>query len=236
MIRRRRRATGWILPVALVVILLVAGFLAMRWAGSWAEGPEPRTIAQASLQSMQEQQRLTTLSARYQAVVTSTQERLGGLLSARKTLIMPGNVRYDVNLAALDQDDVQWDEATNTLSVTLPPIEVADPQIDLAAMQEFSDGRLLMSVTNAEDRLDAANRRAAQESLLQQARQPVPMRLARESAKRAIARSFAMPLRAAGVDANVAVRFADEPRGTPSYLDRSRSMEEVLGRPVQVKE
>ncbi|TFI58685.1 hypothetical protein E2493_08600 [Sphingomonas parva] len=41
--------------------------------------------------------------------------------------------------------------------------------------------------------------------------QPVPMRLARDAARRAIERSFAMPLKAAGKDANVAVRFLDRP-------------------------
>jgi hypothetical protein len=54
------------------------------------------------------------------------------------------------------------------------------------------------------------------------------MRLARDAAKRAVARSFAMPLRAAGIEANVEVRFAGEAGGDPSYLDRSRRIEDVL--------
>jgi hypothetical protein len=119
--------------------------------------------------------------------------------------------------------------------VMLPPIEISQPQIDLNSIQEYGSGKLLMSVTDAEQTLDAANREAAQRSLMEQARQPMPLRLARESAKRAIARNFALPLRAAGVDANVEVRFADEPRQEPSYLDRSTPMNEVLGRPVEVK-
>jgi hypothetical protein len=54
------------------------------------------------------------------------------------------------------------------------------------------------------------------------------MRLARDAAKRAVERSFAMPLRAAGIEAQVEVRFADEARQDPSYLDRSRRPEDVL--------
>ena len=85
-----------------------------------------------------------------------------------------------------------------------------------------------MALTNAEDGLDAANRARAQRELIRQARDALPMRLAREAAVRVVERSFAMPLRAAGIDAKVAVRFADQPDGQPSYLDRSRRVEDVL--------
>lgn len=224
---------SWLLP-ALIVGGLVLLFLIFRTVGSWFDAPAPQTIAQASLQSMKEQQRLTSFSARYVAVVTSSQERLGGVIKAEKTIIMPGDVRYEVDLANLSEENLRWNEGTRTLSVTLPPIEVSQPQIDLNAIQEYRNGSLLFSVSNTEDRLDQANREAAQRSLMEQARQPVPMRLARESAKRAIARSFAMPLRAAGVEANVEVRFADEGQQVPSYMDASRPVNEVLGRPVDL--
>ena len=54
------------------------------------------------------------------------------------------------------------------------------------------------------------------------------MRLAREAAVRAVERSFAMPLRAAGIGATVEVKFADDRGQERSYLDRSRRMEDVL--------
>lgn len=225
----------WLLP-GIILAALVVLFLLFRMVGSWFGAPAPQTIAQASLESMREQQRLTSLTARYVAVVTSTQDRLGGVLQAQKTMIMPGDVRYEINLAALTQDSLRWNGSTNTLSITLPPIEISQPQIDLNAIQEYRNGSVLFAVTSAEDALDTANRAAAQRSLMEQARQPMPMRIARESAKRAIARSFAMPLRAAGVEANVEVRFADEARDVPSYMDGSTPMNEVLGRPVVVDE
>jgi hypothetical protein len=226
---RHRR---WLLPALIVAGLLIA-FLAVRWVGSWFTSPPPTSIAQASLQSMREQQRLTTLSARYVAVVTSRQER--GVLTPEKTMIMQGDVRYEVNLAALTQDSLRWDEATKTLSVTLPPIEISEPQVDLKTIQEYDNGSLAFTFTSAEDALDNANRDAALKSLTEQARSPLPMRTARESAQRAIARSFALPLRAAGVDANVEVRFADQPRDEPAFMDGSRPLDEVMGRPVEVK-
>jgi hypothetical protein len=224
--RSLSRRLAIVIPLSVVALLLGLWLILRSFSGSWFEAPAPESIAQASLQSMREQARLNVFAARYVAVVTSTQTRLG--LQAQKTLIMPGDVRYEVNLAALTQDMVRWNAETETLSVTLPPIEVSQPQIDINAMQEYSGGGLLMRLTDAEGALDQANREAGQRSLMQQAQGPMPMRLAREAAKRAVARSFALPLRAAGVDANVEVRFANEPREEPSYMDRSRSMEEVM--------
>ena len=64
-------------------------------------GPDPKTIASASLQSMRAQNRLTVFAARYVSVVSSQQERLGGLVSSERTLILPGDVRYELDLSTL---------------------------------------------------------------------------------------------------------------------------------------
>ena len=226
-------ARGGMKRSALLVVALCAGLLlgglvvaGVRFGSLFGSGPDPQTIAAGSLRSMQEQARLTAFAARFVSVTTSTQSRFG--LSARRTLIMPGMVRYEVDLAKLRQQDVKWDETSGTLSISLPPLEISGPEVDLGAVQEYGDGGILTAITDAENRLDAANRRRGQQELIRQAREPVPMRLARDAAKRAVARSFAMPLRAAGVEANVEVRFQGEATSEPSYLDRSRRMEDVL--------
>jgi hypothetical protein len=55
------------------------------------------------------------------------------------------------------------------------------------------------------------------------------MRLARQAARQAIERSFAMPLIAAGIaDAKVVAHFPTEGTGDPSYLDRSTPYEEAI--------
>jgi nitrogen fixation-related uncharacterized protein len=228
----RRSRLAIVIPLSVIALLVGLWLILRSFAGGWFEAPEPQTIAQASLQSMREQARLNVFAARYVAVVTSTQERLGGIVQAQKTMIMPGDVRYELNLADLGQEDISWDEGSNTLRVTLPPIEVSQPQIDINAIQEYSGGGILMRLTDAERALDQANREQGQRSIVEQARQPMPMRLARDSAKRAVARSFALPLRAAGIEANVAVRFGDEPRGGDrEYMDHSRRIEDVLADP-----
>jgi len=221
------RRYALLLP-ALIAGLIIGGLIvASMRVGDWFRGPDPETIAAASLQSVREQARLTPFSARFVAVVTSTQRRFG--LSAEKTLIMPGTVRYEVDLARLQQQDLDWDETTKTLSILLPGLEISSPQIEMNEVREYGGGGLLGALTNAEDVLDASNRQAGQAELRRQAMQPVPMRLARDAARRAVERSFAMPLKAAGIDAEVSVRFRDEPGGRdPSQLDRSRRIEDVL--------
>ena len=197
-----------------LILLAAAALLALAawWAFSawrdWQRGYDPETVVAASLQGLQEQNVLVPFTARYVAVVTSTQSRLG--LEAKKTLIMPGTVRYELDLGKLRQSDLDWDAGTNALTVTLPPLRLAGPEIDIDAISEFRDGVILLTLTDAEQTLDAANRKAAQEELIKQAKGTTPMRLARNAARTAVEQSFAMPLKAAGIDAKVTARFAGE--------------------------
>src|SRR5687767_15845234 len=81
-------------------------------------GPDPKTIATSSLESMRAQNRLIVFVARYVSVTTSQQNRFG--LSAERTLILPGDVRYEVDLSKLQPEDVTWDSASETLRVRIP--------------------------------------------------------------------------------------------------------------------
>lgn len=206
------------------LVLFGAIWFTGRQASTVFNGPAPETVVAASLQGLREQSRLSTFAARYVAVVTSTQSRFG--LSSRKTLIMPGLVRYEVDLARLGDKDARWDPATKTLTVTLPAIDVVGPQVDLNQIREYGDNGILGTLTDAEKTLDAANRKAGQEELLRQARSPLAMRLAQNATRSAVARAFELPLRAAGLDARVEVRFPTD-GGSTEQMDRSRSLEDV---------
>ena len=214
--------------LALIALFIAGGFWALGYYVSGRmKSPDPVTIASASLQGLKEQNRLSAFAARFVAVTTSTQSQFG--LSAKKTLIMPGMVRYEVDLAKLQQRDVTWDAGTRTLGVTLPPVEVSQPQIDLTQMREYGEGGILSTFTDADSKLQDANRRAGQQELVRQAHEAVPLNLARDATRRAVERSFAMPLKAAGIDVTVKVRFADEPKSNSETWDSTRSLEEVLG-------
>jgi len=192
-------------------------------------GPNPKTIASASLESMRAQNRLTVFAARYVSVVTSAQQRLGGLVSSERTLILPGDVRYELDLSKLQPNDVTWDGSTHTLKVLVPEIEIAGPDVDINAVKEYGGGGVLSKLTNANEQLDQANRARAVQDLRKQATAQVPMQLARQSAREAIERSFAMPLLAAGFkDVKVAVRFPTEGDADTSYINGSTPYEEAI--------
>jgi Protein of unknown function (DUF4230) len=191
------------LVAGLGILALLFGAIMLWMRASLA--PSAETVVASSLQGLQEQNRLSAFAARFVAVVTSEQNRFG--LSAKKTLIMPGMVRYEVDLAKLQQADLKWDGAAKTLNVALPPVQISGPEIDMRAIKEYDSGGILLALTNAENVLDRANRARGQAELLRQAQEPVPMKLAREATARAVERSFAMPLAAAGIEAKVQVEF-----------------------------
>ena len=217
------------LAIAVVVVALLVGFLIGGIADVGKRlfgGPDPESVVNSSLESMRAQNRLVPFVARFVSVTSSRQERFG--LSAERTLILPGTVRYEIDLAKIDRDDLDWNSSSRTLSVRLPNIEIAGPEVDLNAAREYGSGGILSAVTDAEQKLDDANRSLAVADLRKQAAGPTTMRLAREAARVAIERSFAMPLQAAGIgDAQVVARFADE-GDNPSYLDRSATYNEAI--------
>jgi len=216
--------------IAAIAIALAVG-LVIGLAGGVVDrlfgGPNPETIASASLQSMRAQNRLTTFVARYVSVTSSKTSRFG--FSTERTLILPGDVRYEVDLAKLQPKDVVWDKSTNTLSVLLPEIEIAGPDVDLAAAREYGEGGVLAAFTNSDQRLDQANRNAAVADLRKQAQAAVPMRLARDAARAAVERSFAMPLLAAGFEnVKVAARFPTDGTADGSRITASVPYNEAI--------
>jgi hypothetical protein len=225
---RRIRGIPLVLVLPPIVALLLGGLLGFALRPERAPPiADPLAVAHATLLSVRDQGRLATFAGRFVAVASASETRLG--LTARKTLIMPGTVRYGVDLSRLRRENLDWDAATRTLAVTLPPLEISGPQIDFNEVQEYSEGGIVMALTDAERALDQANRRSAQQELMRQARARTPTGLARDAAMRLVARSFALPLRSAGIDASVSVRFVDPSgREEASYLDRPRRIDDAV--------
>jgi len=219
------------LAILAIVVALVLGVVIGTTTGIADKifGPNPKTIATASLESMRAQNRLTVFAARYVSVVTSEEQRLGGLINSERTLILPGDVRYELDLSKLQPSDVSWDGSTRTLKVQLPELDVAGPDVDINSVKEYGGGGVLSALTNANQQLDQANRDHAVQDLRKQATASVPMQLARQAARSAIERSFAMPLVAAGFrDVKVLARFPTDGTDVPSYLDLSTPYEEAI--------
>jgi len=221
-----------LVALAAVVVALILGVLlgiSTGIADRIFGGPNPTTIATASLESMRAQNRLTVFAARYVSVVTSQQDRFGGLVSSQRTLILPGDVRYELDLSKLQPKDVSWDGSAHTLTVQLPEVEVAGPDVDINSVKEYGGGGVLSSFTNGDQQLDQNNRARAVADLRKQATASVPMQLARQSARAAVERSFAMPLLAAGFkDVKVAARFPTDGTNEASYIDLSTPYEDAI--------
>jgi hypothetical protein len=190
----------WIIVAALALLTLGVVMYVQRQIN-----PPVEAVVASSLKAVQEQNRLTAFSARFVTIATSSKSQYG--LSAEKTLIVPGVVRYEVDLAKLQQKDVAWNAGTKTLTVTLPPLELSGPEFDLGSAREYASGKVLMTLTDVEKLLDQSNRAQVRADMLEQAQGKTTMRFAREATQRAVASSFAMPLRAAGVEAKVQVEF-----------------------------
>lgn len=204
--------------ILLLIVGAVGGLAIANKVGDPARAlfggrPNVATIASASLASAQTQARLTAFAARFTLVITSEQRRLG--LAASKTMIVPGIVRYEFDWAKLTAADLRWNAAEQLLIVHAPGIEIAGPQVDLKAIREYGSSGLLMALTGAEDTLDTANRARVDTAMLAEARNPTLVGLARDATRAAIARTFQLPLAAAGIEARVVVRFPDE-RGRTS--------------------
>ena len=189
-----------------VWLILLSLILATMGAVMWIKrsvSPPVETVVASSLKSLQEQNRLSAFAARFVTVVTSRKEQLG--FAAEKTLIMPAMVRYEVDLAKLKQNDLVWDAGAKTLTITLPPVEISAPEFALDQTKEYGSGAVLMTLTDVERLLDQSNRAKAKADVIAQAKAPVMLKLAQDATARAIEHSFALPLKAAGVEAKVTV-------------------------------
>lgn len=203
------------LPIA-AFLLLVGAFIGWGIAHRVGDpaldprGPTPdvATIASASLRSVHAQARLTSFAARFVVVVTSEHRTLG--LAQAKTMIVPGLIRYELDWSKLHEADLEWNAAQRTLLVEAPAIELAGPEIELTHITEYSQGKLLMALTGSEPALDTANRARVSAQMQSEAREPTLIALARDATRAAVARSFALPLAAAGITAKVVVHFPGE--------------------------
>jgi Protein of unknown function (DUF4230) len=190
----------WLIVLSLIVLTIGAVSFVQRRID-----PPVETIVATALKSVQEQNRLSAFAARFVTVSTSSKARFG--LSAEKTLIIPAMVRYEVDLARVKPADLVWNAKAKSLTIKLPPIELSGPEFDLPATREYQSGAVLLTLTDVEKLLDTENRAKAKADILAQAGAPTMLKLARDATIRSVASNFALPLRAAGIEARIEVEI-----------------------------
>lgn len=198
----RTQAVPWLL---FIVMLALAA-----WLGWRAFGPEDHGDPLAtSLVAFEKQNRLTVFSAQLSPVVASEDSRFFGALRSRQVAVIPARVDYTLDLSAMDQNRMSWNEASDTLDVQLPALTIGRPNLDEGRAQYLREG--LWITRDAQDELTRDNTALAERQAVEQAANPVLLNLARSAAKEAIRQNLAIPLEVAGFgDVTVNVRFDGE--------------------------
>jgi hypothetical protein len=199
-------------PLAVLPWLLFSGALALAAFLGW-QLVRPAPIGDplaVSLSAFEKQDRLTVFSAQLAPVVASDDARLFGLVKSHQVAVIPARVDYTVELSEMRADRMQWDGASSTLSVRLPPVTVSRPNLDEARAQYLREG--VWITRDAQDKLTRDNTRLAERMAVEQAGNPVLMNLAREAAVSAIRQNLGIPLKVAGFgNVKVIVSFDGAP-------------------------
>ncbi|MFB0612588.1 DUF4230 domain-containing protein [Aurantiacibacter poecillastricola] len=201
------RGAPWI-----VVLLLVVALAWLAWE-KW--GPQERgDIVATSMLAFEKQNALTVFSSRFDVVAESVSTPSVGpfevdALQSRQAMIVPATVEYRLNLSEMERGNFDWDETAQTLDVTLPDLEVSEPNLDEGQARYFTDG--LYVSRDASVSLSRNNSRQASERANDFARNPEVLGLARTAARSAVRQNLAIPLQVAGFgEVQVNVRFDDE--------------------------
>lgn len=233
LIRRGRRRRVW--PALLVLALLLiaaAGLYAWRQSVAREEAERQLGLDASRVLSVHfsaaAQIKVGALSG--EVVTRGRTESLGGLVRSEQTVKAPYAVDYFVDVSRLGPANYRWDADTRTITVEVPDVVPATPNIDEANAQANQSG-LWISRGAGLELARQTSRRAAQRAA-ETAKRPEHLDRARQNARIVIERLASAPLEAAGLgEVRVAVRFPWEGRpGTRDgeYLDASRPIADVL--------
>jgi hypothetical protein len=204
----RIQAVPWMIVIGLIAL---SAWLAWKAFGPTELDGDP--IA-TTLVAFEEQNRLTVFSAQLSPVVASEDSRLFGALKSRQVAVIPARVDYSIDLSRIEARRLTWNPDSETLTVQLPPVRVGVPNLDEARAQYLREG--VWITREAQDKLTRANTRLAEQQAMEQAGNPVLMKLAKEAGRTAVRQNLAIPLHVAGFgDVKVNVRFDGEPM--PGY-------------------
>ncbi len=153
-----------------------------------------------------------------------------GILTNSQFTRAPATIDYYIDLSNLDVENFRWNEAEQIMSVDLPDVKIARPNIHWEKAQIRQEGVWISRKSGqrlqrqAVIRLDAQARATASRA--------ENIQKAKDNARRAVEDFVRLPLKAAGLRSmRVVVRFPDEakPRNLPQEdWDRSKPVPQVL--------
>jgi len=221
------------LPLLVLVVAALAGLAFYAWSQREARVEAEQTLGLDASRLLAEHFskrgdiRVATLSGN--VVARGEDEGFMGLTRSQQTTRLPFTVDYFIDTGRMEPSSYRWDEETRTLTIDIPDVEVARPNIDEAAGQTQQQGVYISRRASLDLARQTSERAAARSK--QAAERPENLNRARENARAVVARMAQGPLEAAGLDdVRVAVSFPWEPKGQSDgeRWDESRRIEDVL--------
>lgn len=152
----------------------------------------------------------------------------GPIFKSEQRATLPFSVDYYVDLSKVDVGDARYNPRSRRLTIEVPAVRIAEPNIDLTTGKVGAAEGFWVSRRASAD-LIKRGLRLTRTQAEKTAAKPENIRRATSEARQRIQALLELPLRAAGhEDVSVAVRFADDPRDDPSYLDRSLTYNEAI--------
>jgi len=221
---------------AIATVLLLAGGALLIWrARSRAEQAE-RELGLESARTLSEtfakarDLRVATLSG--EVIARGTDPGFAHVLPTSLTIRYPYSIDYFLDLRRIDGSAYRWDAATRTMTVRLPDVAPARPNVDASGATRIGTTGVFMS-RDAAQRLNGQVAARAALRAAESANKRENLDRARASAREAMQDLVAMPLRAAGLgDLKVVVRYPWEAEGSGRAVrwDESRTVGQVIRR------
>lgn len=220
------------LALLLLVALVLAAAALFSWQQSRARAEAERQLGlEASrviseIFSTQAALKVATLSGK--VAVRSEDPGMFDWLRSTQNFQAPYAVDYFVDMRKIGRDAYNWDAATRTVTVDVPDVTPAAPNVDETKAIITQDGLIITRRASRELARQASQRatwRAAETG-----KKDEHMNRARQHARSVIGQLTTAPLQAAGLgEVRVTVRFPWEPRASDGQRwDVSRSIEDVL--------
>ena len=175
----------------------------------WLDGGSDVDIIGTLTTSVRAMNQLTVFEARLFSLARTADKGWITPLDTTTYVIVPGSVRYVVNLGGIERRQLNWDPQTSTLIAVLPDPMAGEINVDGARAKVIVDGLDLSSGDKREAILQQSLK-AARDDMQQQAGQDFFKASARTAARTALTQNLAAPLVAAGLKPNVIVRFQGE--------------------------
>ncbi len=222
------------LALLVIAVLAIIAAIGVWWANDRADRAErqlgldaARTLSETFAKARD--LRVATLSG--EVIARGNDPGFANVLPTTMTVRYPYSIDYFVDLRRIDGSAYRWDAVNRTMTVRLPDVVPARPNVDAGGGERIATTGVFMS-RDAAQRLNAQVAARATLRAAESGKKRVHLDRARASAREAMQGLVATPLRAAGLGAvDVVVRFPWEPDGKGAAVSWDESTALGAARP-----